>query len=94
MTDKKIDTTPAPPLATQFPGDLRDYFASHTDQVGYVHIYQIAGCPSVDVPEHFDIQVKASEFYKTLPIEEKYRLYAKARYMVADAMLAERSSSP
>lgn len=77
---------------------LRDYFATHADQPGASEIVAEAGLCWIEskvwVPAdrdnageclgHFD------KWWATLPLEERYRLYARVRYGIADAMLAVR----
>jgi len=88
----------------QLPGmSLRDYFAAHADQPGYVEAYQLAGCPEVACPpgfnkDHFatDMESRARVWWGTISVLEKYRFYSRLRFLAADAMLAEkkRRSAP
>lgn len=76
---------------------LRDYFASHADPIGYTEIYELAGSPKMPLPpgwreENFDKQAQAAEWVKGISADEKYRLYAEARYKIADAMMKARKT--
>lgn len=72
---------------------LRDYFAIHADQPGRTEIAALAGVrvkgvgakwEDPDVP-HWE------DWWSGLSSEERFSLYARVRYAIADAMLKERS---
>lgn len=83
---------------------LRDYFAIHCDQPGRAEIVTAAGLELSDngqvLPplEGEEKGARASygffdKWYQTLSQQERMQLYAKVRYQLADAMLAEREKA-
>lgn len=78
---------------------LRDYFAIHCDQPGQAEIVETANLVwsnhQVWHGDRPDTPIGPfDKWWTTLSLSEKYQLYAKVRYSLADAMLAERSKSP
>ena len=75
---------------------LRDYFAIHCDQPGQDEIARMAGvrCAYVNGDGAEDEQgeklPKWVEWYGGLSTDERFGLYARVRYALADAMLRER----
>lgn len=72
-------TTPAPPLAIQFPGDLRDWFAGQAMN-GLLSNEDDESCP---VHRTNDVEAWRSE---------RLAIDASHCYRIADAMLAARGS--
>jgi len=79
--------------------NLRDWFAGQCNQPGMTEAYQLRGCPDLPKPpgwkdESWDgpanIAVRASRYWETLTLDEKYALYSELRYRLADAMLKAR----
>jgi hypothetical protein len=77
---------------------VRDYFAVHCDQPGEAEIASAAGLVwdsgMLVIPsEHdsIDERVTFNQWWWRLPQAERFALYAKVRYSMADALLAERS---
>lgn len=78
----------------QFPGmSLRDYFAIHCDQPGQAEIVLEAGLIWNGYKVWSDSETSLGSFdewYSKLPNEQRYALYSKVRYQLADAMLKAR----
>jgi hypothetical protein len=79
---------------------LRDWFAGQSHQPGTAEAYQLRGCPDFPKPpgwkdESWDgpnnINVRASRWFETLTLDEKYAIYTELRYKIADAMLKARN---
>lgn len=71
----------------------REYFAIHADQPGVAEIVRAAGLHS---PDNFyvwkDAETKVgnfNEWYSALPDAERFRLWARVRVQMADALIAE-----
>lgn len=76
---------------------VRDYFAIHADQPGAAEIVQAAGLVYSANQVWKDEDTPLGSFngwYDALPSAERFRLYAKVRYAIADAMLAAREAQP
>lgn len=82
---------------------IRDYFAIHCDQPGEQEIATAAGFELKDGQILFPVHPndgpgRASkgmfrDWYRELTQQERMSLYAKVRYQLADAMLAERAKA-
>jgi hypothetical protein len=80
---------------------LRDYFAVHCDQPGEAEIIAAAGLTSLSSAGYFvtgfpddpDKKITFTDWWREVSQEGRFRLYAKVRYAIADAMIAERSNS-
>jgi hypothetical protein len=72
---------------------LRDYFAIHADQPGEAEIVAAAGLSmKAGYVECEDGEKRYfSQWYSHLSNEYRFSLYAKVRFAIADAMLAERA---
>jgi hypothetical protein len=87
-------------ISYQHPGmSLRDYFIAHSGQPGTSEVYLLRGCPELPKPlgwldEHWygdqNIPSRATKYWETLNLQERYAAYAELRCMLADAMLAAR----
>jgi hypothetical protein len=89
MNDEPLIDTRNPQTMT-----LRDYFAIHGDQPGVAEIVSTAGLTYASHRVWKDSQTNLGSFddwYNSLPQLERLALYARVRYAIADAMLAERS---
>lgn len=80
---------------------LRDYLAANADQPGVMEAYQLEGSPDVPKPAGWrednwndpaHVGSRADAWWRALPLDEKYRIYATLRYKIADAMLAARDA--
>jgi hypothetical protein len=76
---------------------LRDYFAIHCDQPGMAEIATAAGLPwkngtvvDTDPVDGLDRARSFDQWWSTVSQAERFELYAKVRYAMADAMLAAR----
>lgn len=77
---------------------LRDYFAVHCDQPGEAEIIVAAGLTSLSSAGYFvtgfpddpDKKITFTDWWREVSQEGRFRLYAKVRYAIADAMIAER----
>jgi hypothetical protein len=74
---------------------LRDYFAIHCDQPGTAEIAAAAGLSMkspagvfVILPD--GIEMNWADWWNGLSAAERFSLYARVRFAIADAMLAER----
>ena len=75
---------------------LRDWFASQCDQPGEAEIITAAGLTARSSSGYFVVfadgyEMTFSEWWRSMTQAERFALYAKVRYAIADAMLAERS---
>lgn len=81
-----------------YPGmTLRDYFAAHVDQPGEAEIIVAAGLMAKSPAGYLVVlpngdEITFAEWWRDLPQAERFALYAKVRYGMADAMIAERST--
>lgn len=79
---------------------LRDYAAIHVDQPGRVEIMSAAGLTIKDAysftvtseGDGSSLTVQFDDWWNGLPQAERFRLYWKVRYGMADAMLAARDT--
>lgn len=78
---------------------LRDWFAAHADQPGRAEIisaaglkYQTAEGPYLDIPDRCGVSFDV--WWREMPQAERFRLCAKVRYEMADAMIAAREAEP
>ncbi len=76
---------------------LRDYFAIHCDQPGEAEIIIAAGLKAKSTAGFTTVFPDGTEktftaWWLELPQPERFKLYAKVRYGIADAMLAARAS--
>lgn len=72
---------------------LRDYFAAHCDQPGQAEVVAEAGHIYSNWKVWTDSQTCVGtfdEWWKELPPEQRFSLYARVRYRMADAMLKAR----
>lgn len=83
------------PLHVQCGGmSLRDYFAIHCDQPGAAEIVDAAGMVYSNNQVWTNAETSIGTFndwYNKLGQSERFALYAKVRYALADAMIAERN---
>lgn len=85
---------PVPEYAQQEGMSLRDYFAIHCDQPGAAEIVDAAGMVYSNNQVWANAETSIGTFndwYNKLGQSERFALYAKVRYALADAMIAERS---
>jgi len=82
---------------------LRDYFIAHSGQPGTSEVYLLRGCPPLPKPsgwldEHWygdeNIPSRATKYWETLNLQERYAAYAELRCLIADALLAAREMRP